>query len=241
MPADSVGCETPHVAAARPKWRSRASAERYLSCRRSMRAGPRRGRSNDRSHLSKSLHCRLRSAPGRGILTKAPINAMSANLVELIRRHHAVGRPDGARAAEGGGRAPRRAHRRRPSAPRPQRSGLPEATVHGVATFYDDLLAPRGRAPRARLHRHRLLRGDRRRARRRDRARASGSRLGERSGGRRGLARRDRLPRLLPQLAGGARRRRDRRRPRRRRARARGRRRATRPSRPRAASSPSRC
>lgn len=69
---------------------------------------------------------------------------MSQNLVELIRRHHSVEAPtalevlkravaehgeltddDRARAAE--------------------LSGLPEAAVHGVSTFYDDLLAPRGR------------------------------------------------------------------------------------------------
>ncbi len=69
---------------------------------------------------------------------------MSQNLVELIRRHHAVQAPtalellkeavadhgevtdaDRVRAAE--------------------LSGLPEAAVYGVSTFYDDLLAPRGR------------------------------------------------------------------------------------------------
>jgi len=69
---------------------------------------------------------------------------VSQNLVELIRRHHAVQAPtalellkeavadhgevtdaDRVRAAE--------------------LSGLPEAAVYGVSTFYDDLLAPRGR------------------------------------------------------------------------------------------------
>ena len=68
---------------------------------------------------------------------------MSQNLVEMIRRHHRVEAPtalevlkeavadhgevtdeDRARAAE--------------------ISGLPEAAVYGVSTFYDDLLAPRG-------------------------------------------------------------------------------------------------
>ena len=68
---------------------------------------------------------------------------MSRNLVELIHRHHAVQAPtalevlkeavadhgeltdaDRVRAAE--------------------LSGLPEAAVYGVSTFYDDLLAPRG-------------------------------------------------------------------------------------------------
>jgi NADH:ubiquinone oxidoreductase subunit F (NADH-binding)/NADH:ubiquinone oxidoreductase subunit E len=68
---------------------------------------------------------------------------MSRNLVELIRRHHAVEAPtalevlkeavadhgeltdaDRVRAAE--------------------LSGLPEAAVYGVSSFYDDLLAPRG-------------------------------------------------------------------------------------------------
>jgi NADH:ubiquinone oxidoreductase subunit F (NADH-binding)/NADH:ubiquinone oxidoreductase subunit E len=69
---------------------------------------------------------------------------LSRNLVELIRRHHAVDAPtalevlkdavadhgevtdvDRVRAAE--------------------LSGLPEAAVYGVSTFYDDLLAPRGK------------------------------------------------------------------------------------------------
>ncbi len=36
-------------------------------------------------------------------------------------------------------------------------TGVPEATVYGVSTYYDDLNHPRGRAARAGLHRHRLL------------------------------------------------------------------------------------
>ncbi len=40
-------------------------------------------------------------------------------------------------------------------------SGLPEAAVYGVSTFYDDLLAAAGRPARPRLHRHGVLRGRR--------------------------------------------------------------------------------
>ena len=38
----------------------------------------------------------------------------------------------------------RRDDRRRPPRAPPSAPGLPEATVYGVSTFYDDLLAPRG-------------------------------------------------------------------------------------------------
>jgi len=68
---------------------------------------------------------------------------MSRNLVEIIRRHHELGAPtalevlkdaieDHGEITDGD---------RREAA---ERSGLPEAAVHGVSTFYDDLLAPRG-------------------------------------------------------------------------------------------------
>ena len=107
-------------------------------------------------------------------------------------------------------------------------SGLPEAAVYGVSTFYDDLLSPRGA-------RHvRVCTGTACFAATGDahvdraRATALGLELGERTRGRRALARRDGLPRLLPLLAGGPRRRRDRRRARRGRARARRQRRARR-------------
>ncbi len=69
---------------------------------------------------------------------------MPGNLVQLARRHGSPGSPTvvellSAAVRERGSltdddiRAAAAA------------SGLPEATVHGVATFYDDLLAPRGR------------------------------------------------------------------------------------------------
>ena len=106
---------------------------------------------------------------------------MSRNLVEIIRRHHAVGAPTALEVLKEAmeQRGEITDDDRRVAA---ERSGLPEAAVHGVSTFYDDLLQPRGAAPRARLHRHRLLRGDRRRARRRAaRGPRGGLRLGERS------------------------------------------------------------
>jgi NADH:ubiquinone oxidoreductase subunit F (NADH-binding)/NADH:ubiquinone oxidoreductase subunit E len=68
---------------------------------------------------------------------------LSRNLVELIRRHHAVDAPTALdvlkEAMEDHGEltdADRRAAA--------EVSGLPEAAVYGVSTFYDDLLAPRG-------------------------------------------------------------------------------------------------
>jgi NADH:ubiquinone oxidoreductase subunit F (NADH-binding)/NADH:ubiquinone oxidoreductase subunit E len=68
---------------------------------------------------------------------------LSRNLVELIRRHHAVDAPTALDvlkdAMEDHGEltdADRRAAA--------EASGLPEAAVYGVSTFYDDLLAPRG-------------------------------------------------------------------------------------------------
>lgn len=71
---------------------------------------------------------------------------MSRNLVELIRRHHAVDAPTALEllkeAMEDHGELTD-ADRRHVAAV----SGLPEAAVYGVSTFYDDLLAPRG-------HRH---------------------------------------------------------------------------------------
>lgn len=75
--------------------------------------------------------------------TRAGSFTLSRNLVELIRRHHAEQGPTAlavlkeamdARGAIGDDDVRAAA----------QRSGLPEATVHGVATFYDDLLQPRG-------------------------------------------------------------------------------------------------
>ncbi|MDP2712336.1 MAG: NAD(P)H-dependent oxidoreductase subunit E, partial [Solirubrobacteraceae bacterium] len=69
---------------------------------------------------------------------------MSRNLVEIVRRHHEVGAPTALevlkRAVEEHGEITDDDRRRAA-----ERSGLPEAAVHGVSTFYDDLLAPRGR------------------------------------------------------------------------------------------------
>ncbi|MBS1678145.1 MAG: NAD(P)H-dependent oxidoreductase subunit E [Actinobacteria bacterium] len=69
---------------------------------------------------------------------------MSRNLVELIRRHHAVDAPTALEllkeAIEDHGELTD-ADRRHAA----EVSGLPEAAVYGVSTFYDDLLAPRGR------------------------------------------------------------------------------------------------
>ncbi len=69
---------------------------------------------------------------------------MSQNLVELIRRHHAVQAPSAlavlkAAVADHGELTDDDCRRAAAL------SGLPEATVYGVATFYDDLLLPRGR------------------------------------------------------------------------------------------------
>ena len=69
---------------------------------------------------------------------------MSQNLVELIRRRHAVQAPTALdvlkEAVDDHGEVTDadRVHAA-------ELSGLPEAAVYGVSTFYDDLLAPRGR------------------------------------------------------------------------------------------------
>ncbi|MDX6627327.1 MAG: NADH-quinone oxidoreductase subunit [Solirubrobacterales bacterium] len=68
---------------------------------------------------------------------------MSQNLIELIRRHHAVEAPTALdvlkQAVEDHGEVTDEDRVRAAEI-----SGLPEAAVHGVSTFYDDLLAPRG-------------------------------------------------------------------------------------------------
>jgi len=73
----------------------------------------------------------------------ASVGAVSQNLVELIRRHHAVDAPTALEvlkeAVDDHGELTD-ADRRRAA----EVSGLPEAAVYGVSTFYDDLLAPRG-------------------------------------------------------------------------------------------------
>jgi NADH-quinone oxidoreductase subunit F len=68
---------------------------------------------------------------------------VSHNLVELVRRHHAVAAPTALEvlkaALEDHGEVTDDDRRRAA-----QESGLPEAAVYGVSTFYDDLLEPRG-------------------------------------------------------------------------------------------------
>ena len=69
---------------------------------------------------------------------------MSRNLVELVRRTHAVDAPtaiDVLKAAMEDHGEITDADRRAAAAA----SGLPEAAVYGVSTFYDDLVVPRGR------------------------------------------------------------------------------------------------
>jgi NADH:ubiquinone oxidoreductase subunit F (NADH-binding)/NADH:ubiquinone oxidoreductase subunit E len=68
---------------------------------------------------------------------------VSRNLVELVRRHHEQGAPtalDVLKEAMDERGEITDADRRLAA----ERSGLPEAAVHGISTFYDDLLAPRG-------------------------------------------------------------------------------------------------
>ena len=68
---------------------------------------------------------------------------MSRNLVELVRRHHEHGAPTALtvlKAALDDHGEITDDDRRLAS----ELSGLPEAAVHGVSTFYDDLLQPRG-------------------------------------------------------------------------------------------------
>src|ERR1700761_3115953 len=68
---------------------------------------------------------------------------MSRNLVEFVRRHHAVAAPTALEvlkeAVDQNGELTDDDRRRAAEA-----SGLPEAAVYGVSTFYDDLLQPRG-------------------------------------------------------------------------------------------------
>ena len=68
---------------------------------------------------------------------------MSRNLVEIVRRHHEVGAPTALEVLKEAmeQRGEITGDDRRLAA---ARSGLPEAAVHGISTFYDDLLAPRG-------------------------------------------------------------------------------------------------
>ncbi len=69
---------------------------------------------------------------------------MSKNLVELIRRHHGQDAPTALEVLKEAmdARGTITDDDRRVAA---ERSGLPEAAVYGVSTFYDDLIQPRGR------------------------------------------------------------------------------------------------
>jgi NADH:ubiquinone oxidoreductase subunit F (NADH-binding)/NADH:ubiquinone oxidoreductase subunit E len=77
------------------------------------------------------------------VSSPSPRPPASNNLVELVRRHHAEGAPTALQVLKDA--MERRGEitddDRRVAA---ERSGMPEAAVHGVSTFYDDLLAPRG-------------------------------------------------------------------------------------------------
>jgi len=68
---------------------------------------------------------------------------VSQNLVELIRRHHAVAAPTALEvlkeAVEDHGEVTDDDRRRAA-----ELSGVPEAAVYGISTFYDDLLVRRG-------------------------------------------------------------------------------------------------
>lgn len=68
---------------------------------------------------------------------------MSRNLVELVRRHHAEDAPTALDVLKEAidARGEITDDDRRVAA---ERSGLPEAAVYGISTFYDDLLQPRG-------------------------------------------------------------------------------------------------
>jgi NADH:ubiquinone oxidoreductase subunit F (NADH-binding)/NADH:ubiquinone oxidoreductase subunit E len=75
---------------------------------------------------------------------------MSRNLVEIVRRHHEIGAPTALAVLKDAleQRGEITDDDRRLAA---ARSGLPEAAVHGVSTFYDDLLQPRGRSRHVRV------------------------------------------------------------------------------------------
>src|SRR3954468_17847449 len=69
--------------------------------------------------------------------------SLSRNLVELVRRHHEQGAPTALEVLKEAmdQRGEITDDDRKVAA---ERSGLPEASVYGVSTFYDDLLIPRG-------------------------------------------------------------------------------------------------
>src|SRR4051812_13603537 len=130
MPADSVGCAAWHAAAARPKCRSRSKATRYSSWRMNI----------DRPRLSIHQPQQL----DKPVTSRKDAAVLSRNLVELVRRHHEQGAPTALDVLKEAmdQRGEITDDDRRVAA---ERSGLPEAAVYGVSTFYDDLLTPRGR------------------------------------------------------------------------------------------------
>jgi NADH:ubiquinone oxidoreductase subunit E len=69
---------------------------------------------------------------------------VSRNLVELVRRHHEQGAPTALEVLKEAmdQRGEITDDDRRVAA---ERSGLPEAAIYGISTFYDDLLVPRGK------------------------------------------------------------------------------------------------
>jgi NADH:ubiquinone oxidoreductase subunit F (NADH-binding)/NADH:ubiquinone oxidoreductase subunit E len=81
-------------------------------------------------------------APGAG--QRRALEPLSRNLVELVRRHHAEQAPTALEvlkaAVDQRGEITDEDRKRAAEV-----SGLPEAAVYGVSTFYDDLLQPRGR------------------------------------------------------------------------------------------------
>jgi NADH:ubiquinone oxidoreductase subunit F (NADH-binding)/NADH:ubiquinone oxidoreductase subunit E len=81
--------------------------------------------------------------PVSGCLAAYTLCDVSRNLVELIRRHHGLQAPTALevlkQAMDERGELTDDDRRRAAEV-----SGLPEAAVYGVSTFYDDLLAPRG-------------------------------------------------------------------------------------------------
>src|SRR4051812_19492408 len=132
IPADSVGCDTWQATAARPKWRSRSSAARYSSWRM-----------NTVRPMIDRVYESIGASSWTIVAFDATVRAVSRNLVELVRRHHEQGAPTALEVLKEAmdQRGEITDDDRRVAA---ERSGLPEAAVHGVSTFYDDLIAPRG-------------------------------------------------------------------------------------------------
>ena len=211
-PADSVGCETWQAAAARPKWRSRSSAARYSSCRRNTRSID-RPPSIDAISRSTWTSAVLLDGDDGGARVDAISSSWSA----------ATTRRDAPTALEVLKEAMDERGEITDDDRRGRRRALGPARGGGLRRL--DLLRRPARAarraPRARLHRHRVLRRDRRRPRRRAARRASAS---SSASARRTAPSRSPRPSASASATpspGGPRRRRDRRRPGRRRARAR--------------------